>query len=91
MRVHDRVSLGVVAILFLRAVPSSTVVASQTPRDRSAWALGKHSSGSLSGSRLGPLIGGFLTQHASWRWVFYVNLPVGALALLDLVLEQAHA
>ncbi len=30
---------------------------------------------------LGPFIGGFLTDHATWRWVFYVNLPVGILAL----------
>jgi EmrB/QacA subfamily drug resistance transporter len=33
---------------------------------------------------VGPAIGGWITDHASWRWVFYMNLPVGALALLVL-------
>ncbi|RDL38334.1 MFS general substrate transporter [Venustampulla echinocandica] len=38
------------------------------------------------GTVLGPLFGGLIVQHSSWRWVFYLNVPIGGLALVALVL-----
>src|SRR3990170_4492646 len=50
------------------------------PAERGKW-MGLMSGVFASASVIGPLIGGTLTDHAHWRWVFYVNLPLGAVAL----------
>jgi DHA2 family multidrug resistance protein len=43
--------------------------------------------GIMIGPILGPILGGWLTQNWSWRWVFYVNVPLGAVALAILLAE----
>ncbi|MDQ6659945.1 MAG: MFS transporter [Chloroflexota bacterium] len=55
-----------------------------TPRERGKW---QGVTGGVFGlsSILGPTAGGWITDHASWRWVFYVNLPIGIAALLVLI------
>ncbi|MFD7444494.1 DHA2 family efflux MFS transporter permease subunit [Streptomyces sp. NPDC059909] len=51
-----------------------------TPRERGRY---QGLFGAVFGatSVLGPLLGGLFTQHLSWRWVFYINIPIGIVAL----------
>jgi DHA2 family multidrug resistance protein len=49
----------------------------QVPRVMSIW-----SAAVIMGPIIGPALGGWLTENLSWRWVFYINLPVGILAFL---------
>ena len=51
------------------------------PRDRGRYAA-LISSAFLSASILGPTVGGLIVDNASWRWIFYINLPIGAVALV---------
>ncbi len=61
------------------------------PRDRGRY-QGYFGAVFGASSVLGPLIGGFLVDQASWRWVFYVNLPIGfvALVVINRVLQLDH-
>jgi EmrB/QacA subfamily drug resistance transporter len=51
-----------------------------SPRDRGRY-LGLFGAVFGVATVLGPLIGGFFVEYLSWRWVFYINLPIGVVAL----------
>src|SRR3954454_10592809 len=53
------------------------------PRERPRW-QGRIAAAFSIAAIAGPLIGGLLVEHASWRWVFYVNIPIGLLALVGI-------
>jgi EmrB/QacA subfamily drug resistance transporter len=56
------------------------------PRERGRY-QGYIAAAFAAATVVGPLIGGLLVDHASWRWVFYVNLPLGIIALAGLSLR----
>ncbi len=55
-----------------------------SPRERARW-LGMFGGVFAIASVIGPTTGGWITDHLSWRWVFYINIPIGLLALLALI------
>jgi EmrB/QacA subfamily drug resistance transporter len=64
----------------LFALAHATIGVIVPPRDRGRY-QGLIGATFAAGSIIGPALGGLIVDHASWRWVFYVNLPVGAVAL----------
>jgi len=52
------------------------------PPEKHARAMSTWAMGITLGPIMGPVLGGWLTDHFSWRWVFLVNVPVGVLSLL---------
>lgn len=81
---------GVGGALVLPATLSS-VSSLFTGKDRAA-AFGVWGAVMSGTAALGPLLGGVLTQYASWRWIFWVNLPLGLLVLLGIFawVPQTH-
>lgn len=59
------------------------------PSERARWAgiiAGTFATASIAG----PLVGGVLTDYLSWRWVFYVNIPIGAAALASILIVMPN-
>jgi EmrB/QacA subfamily drug resistance transporter len=54
------------------------------PRERGQY-MGYMMGGMTLAMIAGPLVGGYITDHLSWRWIFYINMPIGGAALLYLL------
>src|SRR5437762_13585 len=76
------VPFAAIVLAMLPAVLDQTILATALPVI--ATDLGRLTDVAWVATVVGPLTGGGLVDHAGWRWVFLVNLPLGALALAGL-------
>jgi len=64
-------------------IPNSlAIISASFDQSSRGKAIGTWSSLTAVTAVIGPVLGGWLTQHASWRWVFFINVPVGVAVLL---------
>jgi DHA2 family multidrug resistance protein len=73
---------------------SQSVMYELYPPEQRARAMGLWTMGVMMGPICGPILGGWLTENYSWRWVFYINVPFGvltAIGLLAFLKESSHS
>jgi EmrB/QacA subfamily drug resistance transporter len=80
MLIGARTVQGVGAALMLPATLS--IISATFPPHERGMAIGIWAGVSAMALAIGPLIGGLLTEHVDWSWIFFVNVPVGALGLV---------
>jgi DHA2 family multidrug resistance protein len=64
---------------------SQTVMLDIYPPERRGWAMSLWGLGVMIGPIMGPILGGWLTEFYSWRWIFFINLPFGIATVLGLM------
>jgi DHA2 family multidrug resistance protein len=61
---------------------SQAILLESFPREKQGMAMAAFGMGVVVAPVIGPFLGGWLTDHYSWRWVFNINIPVGILAMI---------
>ena len=61
---------------------SQAILVESFPRERHGTAMAVYGMGVVLAPVVGPTLGGWITDNFSWRWIFFINIPVGILALL---------
>ena len=79
MLIAARVLQGAGAAL-MNPATLSIIAATFPPKER-GMAIGIWAGTAALALAIGPLLGGLLTEHLSWHWIFFVNIPVGAIAI----------
>jgi EmrB/QacA subfamily drug resistance transporter len=80
MLIAARVAQGAGAALMNPATLS--IIAATFPARQRGTAIGIWAGVSALALAIGPLVGGLLSEHASWHWIFYVNVPVGVVGIV---------
>ncbi|MEJ5244018.1 MAG: DHA2 family efflux MFS transporter permease subunit [Desulfomicrobiaceae bacterium] len=65
----------------LQPVSQAILLETFPPAER-GLAMAVFAMGAVLGPILGPLLGGYITDHASWHWIFFINVPIGVIAVL---------
>ncbi|MEJ5172207.1 MAG: DHA2 family efflux MFS transporter permease subunit, partial [Hydrogenothermaceae bacterium] len=76
----SRVFQGVGEALIMAT--AQTILFSVYPEEKKGLAMGIFGLGVSFAPALGPTLGGYITEYLNWRWVFYINIPVGILTTL---------
>ncbi len=63
-----------------------TLLAEVFPPDERGEAMGIWSIGAMVAPAAGPALGGYLVDYVNWRWIFYVNVPIGIISILGAIL-----
>ncbi len=61
---------------------SQSILLESFPREKHGQAMAIFGLGAMLGPIVGPLLGGWITDSLSWRWIFYINIPIGIVAII---------